>query len=54
MGNIEQGLTEAFVEFDRTLTEQSVVRAKAESFMLKYPLNYPNYDLFVSYYRLFH
>ena len=26
MGNIEQGLTEAFVEFDRTLTEQSVVR----------------------------
>ena len=26
MGNIEQCLTEAFVEFDRTLTEQSVVR----------------------------
>ena len=24
MGNIEQGLTEAFVEFDRTLTEQNL------------------------------
>ena len=49
MGNIEQGLTEAFVEFDRTLTEQNSCQAEAELFTLKCPLNYPNYDLFVSY-----